>query len=388
MRSYPKRAKDSASLGCVSPDNPLDRTETGAHTDRHLGAAPRERPFPELLSIYFREMGASQLIDKQREQDLARELQQARRSLEAVLRKLPAACRAYVLEPAATHQLHRGARPLQRVGASYERLLQYHRGHPDDTTVAALAQRAKRCKARLDQAREALILANLRLVLHIAKKYTNHAIPFLDLIQEGNIGLMRAVEKFDYRRGTKFSTYAYWWIKQCIDRAIDEKSRVIRLPVHTNEKRRKIARAARNLTRSLGRSPSPQETAHELGMPLAWVKEIRDAFQDTIPLDDLASEKRLDLLSTLADPTAPQPLEYTEERELEVRIKQALKTLDPRAEIIIRLRYGIDHARAYTLEEIGHRIGLSRERVRQIQDVALNQILANQERWELRELAN
>jgi len=349
---------------------------------------PRERPFPELLSIYFREMGASQLIDKRREQDLARELQQARCALEAVLRELPAACRARVLETAATNQLQRGARPFHRVGASYERLLQYHQGHPDDTTVASLAQRAKRCKARLDQAREALILANLRLVLHIAKKYTNRGIPFLDLIQEGNIGLMRAVEKFDYRRGTKFSTYAYWWIKQCIDRAIDEKSRLIRLPVHTNEKRRKIARTARHLTRSLGRSPSRQEIAHALGMPLAWVKKIRDASQDTIPLDDLASEQRLDLLSTLADPSAPQPLEYTKRRELKVRIDQALKTLDPRAERIVRLRYGIDHARAYTLEEIGRMIGLSRERVRQIQDVALHQILANQERWKLRELAN
>jgi len=388
MRSHPKRARDSASLRCASPDNPLDRIEIGEHTDRHLGPSPRARPFPELLSIYFREIGASQLIDKQREQDLARELQQARCALEAVLRKLPAACRAYVLETTATHRLYRGARPLHQVGASYERLLQYHQGHPDDTTVARLARQAERCKSRLDQAREALILANLRLVLHIAKKYASRAIPFLDLVQEGNIGLMRAVEKFDYRRGTKFSTYSYWWIKQSIDRAIDEKSRVIRLPVHTNEKTKKIARAARNLTRSLGRSPSPQEIAHELGMPLARVKEIQDATQDTVPLDGLASEQRLDLLSTLADPTALQPLEYTEERELKARIEQALKTLDPRAERIIRLRYGIDHARAYTLEEIGRMIGLSRERVRQIQDVALHQILANQERWKLRVLSS
>jgi RNA polymerase primary sigma factor len=333
-------------------------------------------------------MGASQLIDRQREQELGRELQQARRALETVLRKLPAACRAYALRTAETQRLRREAHPLHRVEASYERLLRYHRGHPDDTTVAALARRAQRCKARLDQAREALILANLRLVLHAAKKYTNHAIPFLDLIQEGNIGLMRAVEKFDYRRRTKFSTYAYWWIKQCIDRAIDEKSRVIRLPVHTNEKRRKIARAARDLTRSLGRSPSRQEIAQELGMPLAWVKQVRDASQDTIPLDDLASEQRIDLLSTLADPSAPQPLEYTEERELKARIEQALKTLDPRAERVVRLRYGFDDARTYTLDEVGRMVGLSRERVRQIQDAALNQILANQERWKLRELAN
>jgi len=387
MPSHPKRSRDSASLWRVSPDNPLDPIETGEHTNRHLGPVPRERPFPELLSIYFREMGASQLIDKRREQDLARELQQARRALETVLRKLPAACRAYVLETAATHRSDREARSLHQVGASYERLLRYHQGHPDDTMVATLAHRAKCCKARIDQAREALILANLRLVLHIAKKYANHAIPFLDLVQEGNIGLMRAVEKFDYRRGTKFSTYAYWWIKQCIDRAIDEKSRVIRVPVHITEKRKRIARATRNLTRSLGRSPSPREIAHELGMPLALVKEIRDASQDTIPLDDPASEQRLDLLSTLADPSAPQPLEYTKEREVEARIEQALKTLDPRAERIVRLRYGFDHARAHTLEEVGRMIGLSRERVRQIQDAALNQILANQERWKLRKLA-
>ena len=384
MRSPATRTKDPSLLS-VSPDSPLDEIEAGEITDRDLGPASYEKLSPELLTIYFREMGTWPLINKRREQDLARTLQHARTALQAIFRALPAACRANVLNGPATRK--RNAPPLSEVEASYKRLLRYHRAHPNDAAVTRLTQRANRCKARLDQAREALILANLRLVPHVAKKYANHSLPFLDVIQEGNLGLMRAVEKFDYRRGTKFSTYAYWWIKQSIDRAIDEKSRTIRLPVHTNEKRRRIAREARNLTRRLHRRPSPRELARELGMPLAWVEAIRDASHGAISLEVLGSGVGLDLLPTLADPSAPQPLEYAQEREVRARIEEVLKTLDPRAEKIIRLRYGIGHARAYTLDEIGRMLGLSRERVRQIQEVALNQLLANQERWKLRELA-
>jgi RNA polymerase primary sigma factor len=251
-----------------------------------------------------------------------------------------------------------------------------------------MTQKAKHCKRRLDQARERLILTNLRLVAHVAKKYTNFVTPFLDLIQEGNFGLMRAVEKYDYRRGTKFSTYAYWWIKQTIDRSIADKSRTIRLPVHVNDKKKMIARAARDLARRSGHDPSSREIARELGASVAWVEEFRDPSPDAVSFDDLAPEERLNVVSTTDDSRGPQPLEYVEGRELSSRIHQALKRLDPKAEKIMRLRYGIGHERAYTLIEVGGLVGLSRERVRQIQQAALEQILSKQNRRALRELAS
>jgi RNA polymerase sigma factor (sigma-70 family) len=258
--------------------------------------------------------------------------------------------------------------------AFYGKLSRYSR-EQHDTKLTATFKTAREHKRHVDHARDALILANLRLVVHIAKKYLNHGISFMDLIQEGNIGLMKAVEKFEYERGNKFSTYAYWWIKQAIERAIADKARIIRIPVHVNEKIKKIARVARELGETLGRKPTPPEIAKKLRMPVAKVEEILGVVQEPQALEDLsADDDSPGLLRFVADPNAVSPLERTVDRELREKIEATLRVLNPREEEIIRLRFGIGRDMPYTLEEIGRVMGLSRERVRQIEATALKKI--------------
>jgi RNA polymerase primary sigma factor len=268
----------------------------------------------------------------------------------------------------------------------YSKLLLYYRENKSETKVANLVQQAREQKRHVNHARDALILANLRLVVHIAKKYLNHGISFMDLIQEGNIGLMKAVEKFEYERGNKFSTYAYWWIKQAIERAIADKARVIRIPVHVNEKIKKISRISKELAETLGRRPTPAEVARKLRMPVSKVEEILGVVPEPQALEDMSSDDdNPGLLRFVADTNAPCPLERTVDRELREKVEGTLKVLTEREEEIIRLRFGIGRDMPYTLEEIGRVMGLSRERVRQIEAAALKKIQAAEQSNDLKE---
>jgi len=299
--------------------------------------------------------------------------------------RLPASVKEYVLE-GDTDGPKRGREwPLDDLLGFYAKLARYAREHHDARALVAF-KTAREHKRHVDHARDALILANLRLVVHIAKKYLNHGISFMDLIQEGNIGLMKAVEKFEYERGNKFSTYAYWWIKQAIERAIADKARIIRIPVHVNEKIKKIARIARELAETLGRKPTPQEIAKKLRMPVAKVEEILGVVQEPQALEDLsADDDAPGLLRFVADPNAVSPLEKTVDRELREKVESTLRVLNSREEEIIRLRFGIGRDMPYTLEEIGRVMGLSRERVRQIEATALRKIQSAHECRDLRE---
>jgi RNA polymerase sigma factor (sigma-70 family) len=355
-----------------------------AGKDKNLPAAP-DRPTAAILPIYLREMGATPLIDETKEVELARELQEAREALAKMALRLPAAAKEYVLEGDFEGPKRGREWPLDDMLAFYGKLSRYSR-EQHDAKLTATFKTARDHKRHVDHARDALILANLRLVVHIAKKYLNHGISFMDLIQEGNIGLMKAVEKFEYERGNKFSTYAYWWIKQAIERAIADKARIIRIPVHVNEKIKKIARVARELGETLGRKPTPPEIAKKLRMPVAKVEEILGVVQEPQALEDLsADDDSPGLLRFVADPNAVSPLERTVDRELREKIEATLRVLNPREEEIIRLRFGIGRDMPYTLEEIGRVMGLSRERVRQIEATALKKIQSAHECRDLRE---
>jgi RNA polymerase primary sigma factor len=330
-------------------------------------------------------MGSTPLIDEHQEVELARELQEAREGLARLALKLPASAREYVLDNDLSGPKRGREWPLDDMEECYARLIRYER-ETREPKMTALVREAKGFKRHVDHARDALILANLRLVVHIAKKYLNHGISFMDLIQEGNIGLMKAVEKFEYERGNKFSTYAYWWIKQAIERAIADKARVIRIPVHVNEKIKKISRISKELAETLGRRPTPSEIARKLRMPVSKVEEILGVVPEPQALEDVSSEDESPgLLRFIADPNAPSPLERTVDRELREKVEGTLKVLTEREEEIIRLRFGIGREMPYTLEEIGRVMGLSRERVRQIEATALKKIQSAEESRDLRE---
>ncbi len=378
------RARLARGSAEVLPEMRLARRRRAERQRDRIG----DKPTAAILPIYLREMGATPLIDEHQEVALAKELQEARQAIAKLALKLPKQCKEHTLGGDLSGPRRGREWPLDDMEEFYAKLIRYGREYKEPK-VTALVREAKQQKRHVNHARDALILANLRLVVHIAKKYLNHGITFMDPIQEGNIGLMKAVEKFEYERGNKFSTYAYWWIKQAIERAIADKARIIRIPVHVNEKIKKIARVARELAETLGRKPTPQEIARKLGMPVAKVEEILGVVQDPQALEDMsADDDSPGLLRFVADPNAPDPLERSVDRELREKIESTLKVLNPREEEIIRLRFGIGRDMPYTLEEIGRVMGLSRERVRQIEATALKKIQSAQECSHLKEFVS
>jgi RNA polymerase primary sigma factor len=254
------------------------------------------------------------------------------------------------------------------------------------TADLLLEQADKSLKSRdiLDRAREEMIRANLRLVVFIAKRYVNQGLSLMDLIQEGNLGLMKAVEKFEYKRGYKFSTYAFWWIKQAMDRAIADKSRIIRIPVHMNEKYKKVSDAVRELTKALGREPSPKEIAKKMHLPIPKIKEILELVKDPIFFERNGDDDEGGgLLRFISDDKAVSPFEVAITRDRSEKIAEALLSLTVKESNVIRMRFGIDAQRNYTLEEVGREMGLTRERIRQIEAKALKKLLKSKRLKEL-----
>ncbi|MFQ5340261.1 MAG: RNA polymerase sigma factor RpoD/SigA [Anaerolineae bacterium] len=283
----------------------------------------------DAITLYFREVGTTPLLTREQEGELARQIEQgeaARRRLES--EELPTALRA----------------ALER------------------TVMAG------------ESARHRLVTANARLVISLAKSYLGQGVPLLDLIQEGNIGLMRAAEKFDWRRGHKFSTYATWWIRQALTRAVADQGRTIRLPIHRQEQVRKLRKAMRELTKQLGQNPTPEDLAKALGYSPEEVERLIQHAQRPMSLEKPVMEYGDSQFGEFLESDDPLPVDLIEEDALVHDIQAMLGALPSREARIIELRYGLRDGHEYTLTEVGERFGLTRERIRQIENDALHRL--------------
>ena len=272
--------------------------------------------------------------------------------------------------------------PLLKAEEEYRLAVRIEAGHKARTELLHCMGRRNLERQRLDalvqdgiQAREHIIKANTRLVVSIAKRYMGRGVAFLDLIQEGNLGLMKAVEKYDVHRGFRFSTYATWWIRQTITRAIADQARTIRLPVHMNDRIRQIYKATHDLEQRLGRIPTPQELAAEVNMDLEKVQWVLKVSWLPLSLESpIGDDEDSELGMFIEDELSPTPIQSVYQSMLKDKIEEVLGTLTPREARVLRMRFGLETGDPYTLEEVGEKFGLTRERIRQIEGKALRRL--------------
>jgi RNA polymerase primary sigma factor len=335
-----------------------------------------EQTNDNLLRKYLRDLHHRPLLEISEERSLSLRMRRARQALAAIAARIPVSPREAIVGDDFRNASTWMDGTLDKLERFFRRLQAFAEAGADEDMVR-LAARASGNMRRLRQARETFINGNLRLVVHIAKAYARNGVPILDLIQDGNVGLMRAVEKYDPDRAIRFSSYASWWIRQGIQRGLHNRSRLIRVPEHQKERRQKILRAFSELRKELGRSPTAQEMASSLKMAPEMLMEALSALPETVSLEEeVDGEDSPTLLEILPDPAAPLPSMQTKLRELKEKLEASLTTLSGREEEIIRLRFGVGRRRVHTLKEVGDRLNLSRERIRQIEAGAIKMLQA------------
>jgi RNA polymerase primary sigma factor len=314
-------------------------------------------------------------VDEDRERELrhARVLREARDSLVALYLELPGVCRDYVLEGSLHGSRQTKRWSLERVEECYDRLLRFEGQNPSQV-VSRAVELARGYKQSLDGAREALVVENVHIVPHIVKRFSNGTIPFADMVQDGHVGLLRAVDRFDPDRGYRFSTYAYWWIRRSLSESFTNHSRLIRLPDSLRENLRSM-RATRNaLEDELGRRPTPEELAERMNVSLKKIKKLMHVAPEPSSIDDLSNDQDESWSVKVDGSCEADPLASALGREVQQQASSALEQLEPRERRIIRMRFGFDSDKGMTLSQIGNVVGLSRERVRQIERIALDKI--------------
>jgi RNA polymerase primary sigma factor len=311
--------------------------------------------------------------DESEEQDRAAlDLRQARRELTALISQLPGRCHEFVVREEESLPHSDGSWTCDRLMTCYERLLAFERANEDAEVTAALA-RAEEIRVRLEQAREALVLAHLSIVPYFIKDYVRGVIPFVDLVQEGYLGLLNAVDRFDPERG-KFSTYAYWWIRKAMSNAFTFQVRTIRLPSSVLGELRRQRRVSRELEAELGREPVEREVAQRMKISVKKLRKLASLTPDVSALEDLGTARSGNWSTILPETSIPDPQESILGRELQEQAEEALQLLDPRERAIIRARFGFEDGEGMTRERIGQNLELSSERVRQIERRALEKI--------------
>lgn len=337
---------------------------------------------PALESLYFRSFGSRPLLNKDSEIILAKEIDDASQAIRLLikqglqlthsLKKCPEKDEAIAVLKETSELSGLSAPAIENLKSTLMTLGSTHSDQEEE--VLTLCQHLQQAKYQLEKSKSELVQRNLRLVVDIAKRYTGHGLAFLDLVQEGNIGLMKAAERFQYQKGFKFSTYATWWIRQGITRALADQSRTIRVPVHLNEISNKIARTSKRLTQRFARPAQVEDIGDALQLSREKVHETIQAFQDPISLETPVGEGDTFLTDFIPDQNTITPDGPVSRQETNQQVQRILDSLTPREQMVIRLRFGIGQDEPWTLEEVGQSMSVTRERVRQIEAKALQKL--------------
>ncbi len=359
---------------------------SGTNSSRNLGengkpdngrpAADYEpEPSENLVWAYLKEVGRIPLLNQEEERALTEEIQKGQRELVRRLLKLE-------LKMDELDMIRKKERNVsdELMAAIMRALDKHEEGKRISRDQRALLSEIKSLYGRLIQLKGEMLKRNLRLVIKIAKGYMHAGMSLLDLVQEGNLGLMKAVAKYDYRRGYRFSTYATWWIRQSIQRAIVEKERTIRIPVHLMEKRQRLTKTYNSLVKKHGKAPRTEEVAEKARVPVEVVQKALFSLPEAISLETPVGEDS-SLGYFIEDERSPSPLEVMERKEVQQMTKKILIDLPPRQAEILRLRFGIGGNEEHTLEEIGRKFGISRERVRQLEKKGINRLRHSREKF-------